>query len=223
LPPSPLVLSFDTSAAHCAAALLCDDKILAQNVEYMAKGQAERLFGLLQGLLSQAGVSWHDLTCVGVGIGPGNFTGIRISVSAARGLALSLNIPAIGVSSLEAQAKNTKGTVLSVLDARMGHYYMQGFDNSGQIDVIKYEPVHCMLETTPVLRSRDEIAVIGHDADIVAAQVSGTVSEPALPLAVAIGQIAVHRIQDAARRPSPLYLRFPDAAPARDTAPKILP
>ena len=70
----------------------------------MARGQGERLMGLLQDLLDGASHKWCDLTALGVGIGPGNFTGIRISVAAARGLALSLRIPAIGVSSFEATA-----------------------------------------------------------------------------------------------------------------------
>ncbi|WP_297770901.1 tRNA (adenosine(37)-N6)-threonylcarbamoyltransferase complex dimerization subunit type 1 TsaB [uncultured Roseovarius sp.] len=96
----PLTLAFDTSAAHCAAALLSGDRTIALHAEEMARGQAERLMPLLQELLTEGGARWQDLARIGVGIGPGNFTGIRISVAAARGLALSLDIPAIGVSTL---------------------------------------------------------------------------------------------------------------------------
>ncbi|MFP7674225.1 tRNA (adenosine(37)-N6)-threonylcarbamoyltransferase complex dimerization subunit type 1 TsaB [Marivita sp. S0852] len=102
MPSDDLVLAFDTSAAHCAAALLSDTDILHCTVEPTAKGQAERLVPMLEDILSQHDKSWSDLTRIGVGIGPGNFTGIRISVSTARGLALGLGIPAIGVSSLDA-------------------------------------------------------------------------------------------------------------------------
>lgn len=98
----PLTLGFDTSAAHCAAALLRGDEILASTAEDMGRGQAENLMPLIEDMLSSADVTWADLDRIGVGIGPGNFTGIRISVSAARGLALALNIPAIGVSTFEA-------------------------------------------------------------------------------------------------------------------------
>lgn len=98
----PLTFGFDTSAAHCAAALLSGDRILAAHAEDMTRGQAERLMPLLEEMLDSRGVSWRDLARIGVGIGPGNFTGIRISVSLARGLALGLGIPAIGVSTLEA-------------------------------------------------------------------------------------------------------------------------
>lgn len=93
-----LTLSFDTSAAHCAVALTNGDQVLAAFTEALKKGQAERLFPMLEDLLDQAGTTWSDLDRIGVGIGPGNFTGIRIAISAARGLALSLDCPAIGVS-----------------------------------------------------------------------------------------------------------------------------
>ncbi|SDO27204.1 tRNA threonylcarbamoyl adenosine modification protein YeaZ [Lutimaribacter pacificus] len=102
MPSDRPVLGFDTSAAHCAAALLSGGRIVAQTAEEMGRGQAERLFPLLEELLAGAGIGWRDLARIGVGIGPGNFTGIRISVAAARGLALSLGIPAIGVSSFDA-------------------------------------------------------------------------------------------------------------------------
>ncbi|WP_439525892.1 tRNA (adenosine(37)-N6)-threonylcarbamoyltransferase complex dimerization subunit type 1 TsaB [Roseovarius mucosus] len=98
----PLILAFDTSAAHCAAALLRGDRVLSARAVEMGRGQAERLMPLLQEVLDQAGVTWSDLNRIGVGIGPGNFTGIRISVAAARGLALSLGIPTVGISTLDA-------------------------------------------------------------------------------------------------------------------------
>lgn len=97
-----LTLAFDTSGPYVSAALLRDDRVCAQHCEAMARGQAERLVPLLEQTLQDAGISWNDLDRIGVGIGPGNFTGIRISVACARGLALALNIPAIGVSSFEA-------------------------------------------------------------------------------------------------------------------------
>jgi len=97
-----LTLGFDTSAAHCAAALLSGDRVLTSRAEEMGRGQAERLVPLLEEVLAGQGVGWRDLDRIGVGVGPGNFTGIRISVAAARGLALALDIPAIGISTFEA-------------------------------------------------------------------------------------------------------------------------
>lgn len=110
---SPTILAFDTSAAHCAAALLSDDRIVAQVSEPMARGQAERLMPLLEEVLAEAGLVWRDLDALGVGVGPGNFTGIRIGVSAARGLALGLDRPAYGVDGFTARrlALGTDGSV----------------------------------------------------------------------------------------------------------------
>lgn len=79
----------------------------------MATGQAERLLRLIEEMLAAADVHWHDLSAIGVGTGPGNFTGIRIGVSAARGLALGLGIPAIGVSGFEALGDGP-GTLVSL-------------------------------------------------------------------------------------------------------------
>ncbi|OYW58073.1 MAG: tRNA (adenosine(37)-N6)-threonylcarbamoyltransferase complex dimerization subunit type 1 TsaB, partial [Rhodobacterales bacterium 12-65-15] len=95
------LLAFDTSVAHCAAALLLPDRLILRE-EAMEKGQAERLMPLLEEILADGGIGWHDLSALAVGTGPGNFTGVRIAVAAARGLALGLKIPAIGVTLLEA-------------------------------------------------------------------------------------------------------------------------
>jgi len=128
LPPK-LILSFDTSAAHCAVALVCGDQILGSRTESLLKGQAERLIPMLEDVLKGAGKSWSDLDLIGVGIGPGNFTGVRIAVSAARGLALSLDIPAVGVSVFEALAFGTIGRVTVARDARRGMVFSQEFEN----------------------------------------------------------------------------------------------
>lgn len=102
------VLAFDTSGAWCAAALITGD-VIETRCETMTRGQAERLMPLLEDLLVSAGLSWAQLSRIGVGIGPGNFTGLRISVSAARGLALGLEVPAIGVSGFDALRGGTEG------------------------------------------------------------------------------------------------------------------
>ena len=137
--PDPLLLSFDTSAAHCAACLVRGETILADISEPMARGQAERIMGLLTEVLNEADTSFHDVDALAVGIGPGNFTGIRISVSAARGMALALKIPAIGVSLLEAAAFGHDGSVLSCLSAPRDSAYLQLFGQGAS------EPLHVAL------------------------------------------------------------------------------
>jgi tRNA threonylcarbamoyl adenosine modification protein YeaZ len=204
-----LVLAFDTSAAHCAAALLHGDTVLAERVEEMAKGQAERLMALLQELLATSGFDWKDLTALGVGIGPGNFTGVRIAVSAARGLALSLRIPAVGVSTFEALAEASPRPLAVVLDARRGEAYAQTFPATGA-EAPRLGPLSALetaLAGTPVIG-----LALAHSPVLVAR----------LPLAVAIARIAAERAQMPQPRPAPLYLRGADAAPPSDPPPVIL-
>ena len=102
--PDRTVLAFDTAREHCAAILVSGGEPDGRVTELMKRGQAERLFPMLGGFLDSRHISWSDLAAVGVGTGPGNFTGIRIAVSAARGLALALGVPAIGTSRFEAIA-----------------------------------------------------------------------------------------------------------------------
>ncbi|MEI4196769.1 tRNA (adenosine(37)-N6)-threonylcarbamoyltransferase complex dimerization subunit type 1 TsaB [Roseovarius sp. E0-M6] len=122
MPSDTLTLGIDTSAAHCAAALLSGDRVLASCAETMTRGQAERLMPLIQEMLSVAGVDWSDLSRIGVGVGPGNFTGIRVGVSAARGLALALDVPAIGVSGFEVIADGD-ASGRAVVPAPQGQFY----------------------------------------------------------------------------------------------------
>ena len=211
MPRDPLILAFDTSAAHCAAALLGPGGILAERVEDMAKGQAERLMPMLAELLAEAGRDWSDVTAIGVGIGPGNFTGVRISVAAARGLALSLGVPAVGVTRLEALACGLPASVAVIEDARRDEAYV----------LLPGEaPRLCALADLPDLTGR---SLVGSAAEIAAVRAGGTPCPPALPLAVAIARLAAERAGTAQPRPAPLYLRAADAAPPSELPPRILP
>ena len=209
--PDTYVLAFDTSAAHCAAALLWGDRILGLRDEPMEKGQAEYLMPMLEGMLAEAGISWRDLGVIGVGTGPGNFTGVRIAVAAARGLALGLGIAAVGVTSLEALAFGNAGQRLVTLDARRDALYAQVFDD-GLV-------VQCTLHSLPKVATGT--VCIGDRAGEVAAACGGQVSEPAFPLTVAMARVALLR-QAGAPRPAPFYLRGADALPPSDPPPVIL-
>ncbi|OSP56077.1 tRNA (adenosine(37)-N6)-threonylcarbamoyltransferase complex dimerization subunit type 1 TsaB [Pseudoruegeria sp. SK021] len=214
----PLVLGFDTSGPHCIAALIQGDRVLGERSEAMVKGQAERLIPLLEDLLAEAGLIWRELDGLGVGIGPGNFTGIRISVAAARGLALSLRRPAIGVSTLEAAAHGLTRPVLSCADARKDMMYLQLFDGSAD------NPAILVAQDDPIFQSYPaHLACVGDAASRAAERTGGPVLTAALPLAQTIARIASSRLGDPATRPSPLYIRNADAAPARDLPPVVLP
>jgi len=136
-------------------------------------------------------------------------------VAAARGLALGLGVPAVGVSSLEAMAFGSQGPVLVCLDARRGEIYAQSFGTGADIG--------------PVLTRADELELsamglvcLGHDAESMANRLGGHTGTAVYSLATAIAQIAQARSATDVR-PAPLYLRGADAAPARDHAPRILP
>lgn len=212
-----LILGFDTSAAHCAAALVLGDRVLANRYEEMSRGQAERLFPLLEEVLAEAGKSWADLAAIGVGVGPGNFTGIRISVSAARGLALALAIPAVGVTVLEAQAFGQTAPAISSIDARRDGYYIQSFGMKEPLG-----PTLMRIEDIPPPFALGQHVCLGDGSAEIAQALGGKVAEPRLPLAEAIARIAGERMVQTNLRPAPLYLKKADAAPSREQPPVIL-
>ncbi len=193
----PLVLAFDTSGPYCAATLTCADVVIAECAQEMTRGQAERLFPLLQEVMAAGDTTWSQLDAIGVGTGPGNFTGIRVSVSAARGLALGLNIPAVGVDGFEARA--TVGC-LTAIPAPRDHVYAQ-----------------IPTETAPRLMPVQEAEDSARDAGL-------TIAPAAMPLEITrrIAALAAQRYRCNPGAPAPLYLRAADAAPARDSAPDLL-
>ena len=218
MPPKPTVIAFDTSAAHCAAALLLGDQVVTR-IDDMAKGQAEHLMPMVNELLAAEGLRWADLDAIGVGIGPGNFTGIRISVAAARGLSLGLAKPAIGVSTLEAQAYGISGVVASCMRAPRGRVYMQGFCNGPTT-----KPALCEMraDDMPPLPARAEPLVCGDAAQEIGDLMGWQPVDTGHPYIVGIAKLARARMHSTTKRPAPLYLRPADAAPPRDPAPTIL-
>ena len=190
-----IVLGFDTSAAHCAAALWCDGDIVASAREEMKRGQAERLMGLLEEMLTQQSITWRDLDAIGVGVGPGNFTGIRVAVSAARGLALGLGIPAIGVNRFDVivAAFGTQGS--PAVRAPQDQVYVLQQGSAPQLVALE------VAEALP---------------DPLLFEPQGFNPSPF------IAQIAAARMDTQIERPAPLYIKSADAAPARDAPPTIL-
>ncbi len=195
MPSEPLILGFDTSAAHCAAALLSGDRVIASRAEDMGRGQAERLMPLLEDVLKEAGIGWSDLDAIGVGVGPGNFTGIRISVSAARGLALALDIPAIGVNSFEATSLTETEPHIPVVPAPRDQLYA------------------APTGAPPRMVTRDEAEAL--NLPLLAAPSPARLAEN-------IARVAAAKAPGNGVPPAPLYIKAADAAPPRDPAPVIL-
>lgn len=125
------LLAIDTAGPRLQLALLLGERVESTSEE-MAQGHAERLFPALAELLARSGKTYADLKRVAVTTGPGSFTGVRIGLSAARGLGLALGIPVIGVPTLFAISLQASCDALAVLlDAKRGEAYFQLFSGPG--------------------------------------------------------------------------------------------
>lgn len=122
------LLALDTATEACSAAVYADGALL-QRYEVLGRGHAERLLPMVDELLAEAGLALGALDAIAFGRGPGAFTGVRIAVSLAQGLALGADLPVVAVSDLAALGRlaldSTPGAALAVacLDARMGEVY----------------------------------------------------------------------------------------------------
>ncbi|NDU99894.1 tRNA (adenosine(37)-N6)-threonylcarbamoyltransferase complex dimerization subunit type 1 TsaB [Pseudoroseicyclus tamaricis] len=189
-------LAFDSSGPYVAAALFAGGDSHVR-VEPMARGQGERLMPLLEELLAEAGADWSDLTALGVGTGPGNFTGIRISVGAARGLSLGLGIPAYGYSLFDL----SPGETALPAPAGMGYLGSPGSD--------------------PALVPAAEVPPGAWSP--LAAEAPEALAEARAELVTRMAEAALAETSAPARRPTPLYIRPPDAAPPKLVPPPRLP
>jgi tRNA threonylcarbamoyl adenosine modification protein YeaZ len=95
------ILTFDTSLGECSAALWCDGKLAATQREERRNQQTQRIIPMIEAVLHDAGMALSAVEAMGITVGPGSFTGIRIGIAVARGIALARQIPLYGVSSLE--------------------------------------------------------------------------------------------------------------------------
>ncbi len=139
------LLAIETATESCSAALLCGTRLLERS-ELAPRRHAELILPMIESLLLEAGLSRRRLDGIAVGRGPGAFTGVRLAISVAQGLALGLDIPVVTVSSLAALALDAPvddAAILGVIDARMGEVYAGTFRRSedGLIRAIGEESV----------------------------------------------------------------------------------
>lgn len=128
----PITLAIDTAAPRLQLALLLADGRVDTAVDDIATGHAELIFARIKTLLDRNGLAYADLERVVTTTGPGSFTGLRIGLSAARGIGLARAIPVVGVSSLVALSLTATGPVIVLLDARRDEAYFQTFAGPGQ-------------------------------------------------------------------------------------------
>ncbi|MEL7545817.1 MAG: tRNA (adenosine(37)-N6)-threonylcarbamoyltransferase complex dimerization subunit type 1 TsaB [Pseudomonadota bacterium] len=212
------ILALNTAWAGCETALIDGDTCLAERSEEMARDQDSRLPGLVQETIAASGVALAELDRLAVITGPGSFTGIRVGVAFARGLALALNIPCLGVTSLEAALPiGEPGSSMVLLAAQRRPpdltYWTQGFRNgvaTGMPDEVALDGLVDTLTAHPHALFGD-----GDSLKQAAAHLSVT---PARPRARIAAQLALSRDPDTAP-PTPTYVRAPDAKPRHAAKP----
>lgn len=227
------MLAFDTSGPHVAVALIQGaGTVIAARGAALARGQSEVLLPHCNAVLADAGVAWSDVSSIAVGIGPGNFTGIRIAVAAARGLALGLGVVAVGVSGFEVLVEksgqqNAPTRALFCIGAPRGQVYVQAFAMGGACSPAR------LIDPTDDLSGFGEIDYIYGDAALLlgrALRVPGTEfpkvdsDKEIAEIAAQIGTIATRKLQSgvAPDRPAPLYLRPADAAAPSEPPVRVL-
>ena len=211
------ILAFDSSGACCSAALWAGGGIAARRSEPMSRGQAERLMPMILAVMDEARCGFGDLTRIAVTVGPGSFTGIRVALAAARGLALAGNLPVAGIATFDAVLESlpssaTAGRAVAVvMDSKRGDLFTQFYDRdrrplSGPA-ILPPESVVAAAPGQPLIVAGDGVALL----------------QPHLPAGTGITMAAVAHIDAvhvaalAARRnpaellpPVPLYLRPAD-------------
>lgn len=138
------LLAIDTSTENCSAALQVNGNVYSHSAE-SPREHSQRILPFVEQLLEEADCTFSDLEGIVVGVGPGSFTGVRIGVSVAQGLAYSRQLPVYPVASLQALAqqairRHQAQRVLACIDARMGEVYYAGYDNQQGVALAINEP-----------------------------------------------------------------------------------
>jgi tRNA threonylcarbamoyladenosine biosynthesis protein TsaB len=223
-----LILAIDTALDACAASVLDTDtaKVIAQESQGMKRGHAEALMPLIVRVIKEAGIGFASLDRIAVTTGPGSFTGLRVGLSAARGIALAANRPVVGLTTLTAYAapvvgRNAEQPVISVIDARHGQVYFQVVSgNGGSLMRPRVGPIEEALGASrfgaPYL--------VGNAAKIIGDRWPADAPPPFKVEALPAPDITWVAWLGAAVNPDtaparPYYLRAPDAKPSKDMLP----
>jgi tRNA threonylcarbamoyl adenosine modification protein YeaZ len=216
------VLAIDTALGSCSAAVLDTDRgtILASRSVPMVRGHAEALMPLIARVMNDAKIEFAELDRIAVTTGPGSFTGLRVGISAARGIALAAAKPAVGLSTLAAFAApqiasdDTK-PVVAAIDARHDHVYLQIFGVGGRTLM---SPRIVGVGEAARSAAAEPPRVVGSAANaLMAAWPAGAAPPLVVEMSAAPDIDWVARLGAAASEPlappKPLYLRAPDAQP----------
>jgi tRNA threonylcarbamoyladenosine biosynthesis protein TsaB len=215
------LLAIDTALEACAAAVFDTEfGMLASESLPMKRGHAEALMPLIARVMDEAHAEFAELDRIAVTVGPGSFTGLRVGISAARGIALASNKPAIGLSTLAAYAApyvaaDETAAIVAAIDARHANVYLQVFGGGGRtLSAPRLAPIRDAVRAAMAGPAR----VVGSAADAILAAWPAGEPLPLLVQAEPAPDIAwVARLGAAAQEtdvaPKPLYLQAPDAKP----------
>ena len=219
--PNPTVLALDAAGGACSAALWRDGEIAAQRWEAMERGHAEVLMPMVEAVTADDGYAALDMLCVG--IGPGGYTGLRIAIAAARGLALATGLPILGVDNLQIHQRQARRThpeecLAVILDTRRADFYFQAFAWDGTMlaplaVLTAAEVVDCLdhLGPQPVLAG-DAVTRFAETGAAGTDNWSALVPQHAD--AAMLAELGAARFLEATHMPPrPLYLRPPDVSP----------
>ncbi len=219
------ILAIDTAAGACSAAVWSDGAVHQRLVE-LSRGHAETLLPLLLATMADAGCTFPDLDLLAVTVGPGAFTGLRVGLAAARGLALAARLPCVGVTTLAAVAAavppaETAGRpLLVVLDSRRADLYAQVFLNgaaAGDPTVVAADDLPRLLANAPLPAGPVAVAGDGAAMALPALTAAGieasAASSPGYPEAASVAAIAAAVPAGGLLPPVPLYLRPPATGP----------
>lgn len=221
------LLALDCSAGACSAAVRDDARVLAAARTAMERGHAEALMPLVARVMAEAGLGWKQLDAVAATVGPGSFTGVRIGLAAARGIALAAGLPTVPVTSLEAIAEAADAgpePLLVVLESKRRELYGQWFSaTGGALDAPRAALPETLLAAGPA--GATGIRVAGDAAarlrECAPAPAGLRSAGDAGPDARAVAAVALRRLAQGGAAPlTPLYLRPPDVTPPSATAPR---
>ena len=216
------VLAIDTALEACSAAVLDteQDGISARESLPMVRGHAEALLPLIARVMDSAGLEFAALDRIAVTTGPGSFTGLRVGIAAARGIALAAGKSAVGLSTLAAYAApliaaDDSVPVVAVIDARHDHVYLQVFGPGGRTVVTPRiaslrEALRAAATGAPrLIGTAAEMLAAAWPADQRAPRLVDARRAPDVDWVARLGAAAT----DTGVPPKPLYLRAPDAQP----------
>jgi tRNA threonylcarbamoyladenosine biosynthesis protein TsaB len=218
------ILAFDSGGAACTAAVLRDGTVAARRLEAMERGHAEALMPMIAAVLAEAGTEVAALDLIAVTAGPGAFTGLRIGLAAARGLALASGVPALGITRFAAAAaavpreRQAGRRVVVALDSKRRELYLQVFaegEAEGDGALVPPEAVADWLPPGRLLLAGDAAASLARL--IVARQGVEQAPGPGLIDAADVARLAAAAWRPGLRPPppQPLYLRAPDTTAPR--------